>query len=235
MKYKNIYVLLLIVAGSSVYAAEQPIQQEQMPRELIVELFVKDLHDYTNQEALDVLKTLRETNKSFATDKGLQQAIDYMKNYTRLRPHYSNDKLDEDEITLIATLLRAQEWLRNNTQGVDILIDDIIGQNIKSPRELPLLNMLETVWPLSSQKFQYSPYVMLVDGLNSQDASVHIAYEIAKFLHKKNIPLNNQKTGYCEALQELISKNTNCNSIHTSGTCDRPRGPKNVSRLYNIV
>ena len=103
-------------------------------------------------------------------------------------------------------MLRAQEWLRNNTQSVDFLIDNIIGQNIKSPSELPLLNMLETVWPLSSQKFQYSPYVMLVDGLNSRDASVHIAYEIAKFLHKKNIPLNNQKTGYCEALQELIRR-----------------------------
>ena len=83
MKYKNIYVLLLIVAGSSVYAAEQPIQQEQMPRELVVEIFVRNLPKYTTQEALDALKALRETNKNFATDQGLQQAIDFMKNYNK--------------------------------------------------------------------------------------------------------------------------------------------------------
>ena len=93
MKYKNIYVLLLIVAGSSLYAAQQPIQ-EQMPRELIVEIFVRNLAKYTNQEALDALKALRETNKSFANDQGLQQAIDYMKNFNRFRPYYSNQWLD---------------------------------------------------------------------------------------------------------------------------------------------
>ena len=205
MKYKNIYVLLLIVAGSSLYAAEQPIQQEQMPRELIVEIFVRNLAKYTNQEALDVLKALRETNKSFATDKGLQQAIDYMKNYNRLRPNYLNKEILKSELTIIATLLRAQEWLKNNTRSVDALVLNIMLQRFVS--ELPLTNMLETVWPFSSQKYVYSPYETLIEGLTLQRAtSVQIACEIAKFLHKKNIPINNQKTGYCEALQELIEK-----------------------------
>ena len=35
---------------------------------------------------------------------------------------------------------------------------------------------------------------------------MQIACEIAKFLHKKNIPLNNPKTGYCEAFEEMIGK-----------------------------
>ena len=205
MKYKNIYVLLLIVAGSSVYAAEQSMQQEQMPRELIFELFVKDLPGYTNQEALNALKALRQTNKSFANDQGLQQAIHYMKNFNSLNPHFSNRKLYPRQLTLIATLLRAQEWLRNNTLEVIFLVSDIISQRFDRPRELPLLNMLEILWPLSSRNFDDSIYESLANQLHfSRERFVDISCETAKFLHKKNIPLNNQKTGYCQALQFII-------------------------------
>ena len=214
MKYKNIYVLLLIVAGSSVYAAEQSMQQEQMPRELVFELFVKDLHDYTNQEALNALKALRQTNKSFATDKGLQQAIDYMKNYNRLRPYHLSQTLLKSEITIIATLLRDQKWLKNNTESVDSLIKDLVRQDIDGINKLPVLNMLEILWPLISHNFDDFIYVSLAQGLYiSKDPSADIACEIAKFLHNKNIPLNNEKTGYCEALKLMIRRIQNANKI----------------------
>ena len=203
MKYKNIYVLLLIVAGSSVYAAEQSMQQEQMPRELVVEIFVRNLPKYTTQEALDALKALRETNKSFATDQGLQKAIDFMKNYNKSILFQKYDFLDQDDIAFIAALLRAQEWLRNHTESVDSLIVRIIGQELNTRKNLPpFMSMLETVWPFSSKKFNFDK--LLPFGLYPIK-DIQAACEIAKFLHEKNIPINNEKTGYSEVLQLMIT------------------------------